>query len=425
MGIKVYKGYWWLPSSSDNQVAGTLTISPDGSLLLELYGGFGLDKDGIGFERKKDSVVYGRCYAPDRYMKDISLFDCYSAISLNLSSSFPITRYTCRYALIGFHSDSLKTPSFFEAHIDFEELAFWCPPKNIITQLNESSLTISLDTNHDNEVLASLTLNDGLLMNLKQGGSYLPNYPTVRIEQSTYLDIEKEGISCIDVLDSTRLFERFLSLAMLYPIEHGRIKLRSRDCFQTLEDGKPYYHPIEFVTFLYRGEKTESRVKYPDMLFNYNDVADCFKEMYNRFYSEQSIAQIWSNLIDSLEKKRVFTSNDFLVVAQALDGFAIRFRREQKFLLELQDLKSEFAGIKRVQLSDDDLKQANGSRNYYSHILKLEKKEQKLALEGAKLFSLTRKLRVLLICCVLSFMGIENAKIDELLNKCNNSLLRS
>lgn len=56
MENRVYKGYWWLPSVPDDQVAGTLTVEPDGDLRLELYGGFGLEEDGVNFERKPKDV---------------------------------------------------------------------------------------------------------------------------------------------------------------------------------------------------------------------------------------------------------------------------------------------------------------------------------------------------------------------------------
>ena len=87
-------------------------------------------------------------------------------------------------------------------------------------------------------------------------------------------------------------------------------------------------------------------------------------------------------------------------------------------------LLEEFKDIKKLKLTDTDLEAANGSRNYYSHILKLEKKEDKHALEGWELFDLTKKLRVLLICCVLNFMGMDNDKINQLLNKSSNDFLR-
>jgi len=85
---------------------------------------------------------------------------------------------------------------------------------------------------------------------------------------------------------------------------------------------------------------------------------------------------------------------------------------------------SFFSFINRLNLEESDLYEACGSRHYYSHILKLEKKESKRALDGAKLFYLTHKLRIMLICCALRFLNLDYIRINELMNKCNNALLR-
>lgn len=421
-GNRIYKGYWWLPSVPDDQVAGTLAVETDGDLRLELYGAFGQEDNGVNFEREPDKVIYGRCYAPNGHMKNISLYECHSAINLNFSSSFPITRYSCQYALIGVHTLSLNDAVFFEAHVSFDELVFWCPPKNITTCFNESKVTITFDYSDEKATLDEIKIGNELILRLNQGGSYKPDYPKVLVEQSTYLEVLKEGLSGFDILGTSRMFGSFLSLAMLYPVEHGTVTLFSRDCFQTTEDGRRYYHPIELVTHLYKGV-SEKRIKQPEMLFKHEDVADTFADIYKRFCTDKSIALIWSNLIDSLEKKRVFTSNDFLVVVQALDGFSIRYREEGNFMSQLTSLYDEFKDIKRLKLTSDDLRATKGSRDYYTHILKLEKKERRYALDGAQLFNLTKKLRVLLICCMLKFLGMDNEKINSLLNKCNNAIL--
>lgn len=420
---RLYKGYWWLPSSEEEQVAGMLTIESNGTLRLELYGCFGTEEKFLDFDKEDENVIWGRCYAPNGHMKDIALFECRPAISYNFSSGFPIVRYSCRYALIGFHTDSMSSPSFFEAQIDYEELAYWCPPKNISISYNNSSITIALDRSKERETLASISLDGGIKLSLKQGFSYIPEYPKINIDQATYVEVAKEGLTGLDAISAARKFEKFLSLAMLSPVEHGKIMLRSRNCYQDMNNGEHYYHSIELVTYLYNGEKTPQKKK-PDLLFKYDDVGSVLESMYAKFCIEKRMAQIWSNLIDSLERKRVFTSNDFLVVIQALDGFSIRFRKEQDFLLQITALRDEFKDVKRIKLTDDDLKRAKGSRHYYSHILKLEEKEKKNAIEGANLFDLTRKLRVLLICCALNFLGFDNTKINEMLNKCRNSILR-
>ena len=87
-------------------------------------------------------------------------------------------------------------------------------------------------------------------------------------------------------------------------------------------------------------------------------------------------------------------------------------------------LRDEFLGIDKMTLTDADLKAATGSRHYYSHILKLEKKQDKSALDGIELYTLTKKLRVLLFCCVLNFLGLSNDRINEMLNSCNAPIVR-
>lgn len=425
MEERIYKGYWWLPSEPEEQIAGALAIDSRGNVKLELYGCFGPADDYVIFDRKDDPAIFGRCYTPDSKMTDVSLIGCSSALTLNFSeNTFPLTRYTCQYALIGIHCQKMEDAMFFKAHVDFKELAFWCPPKNVTFTMRDDSISVSIETKVDEKApLASVNLDGGVKIQLKEGATYKPDYPKLYIDQSTYVEILKDDMNALLALSTSRMFERYLSVATLAPVEHGKIMLYSKQKSQELEGGKVIYHPIELVTYLYL-DNVQDSYKQRDFLFQYADVAQDLGQILGKLYTDKSIAQIWSNLVDSLEKKRVFTSNDFLVVIQALDGFSIRFRKEQDFLPQLTALRDEFTDIKKLSLTDEDLKAARGSRDYYSHILKLQKKEKRNALEGWKLFDLTKKLRVLLICCVLNFMGMDNDKINQLLNKCENSLLR-
>lgn len=421
---QIYKGFWWLPSSPDDQIAGTLTIEPNGKAYLELLGEFRVSNElEAVFERRYAPVIYGRCYAPNSYMKNITLIDCHSATKLNFSSSFPITRFSSRFALIGIHIDSMDNASFFKAHVDFKELAFWCPPKNISTMLSDDSISIRINTSIDDAApLTTIRLDNGCTLNLRETATYKPDYPALYISQGTFLEILKDEMTGYQVLSINRIFELFLSVATLSSIEHGKITLYSKQVYQEVGD-KIYYHPIELVTYLFKNNSQEN-IKSYDYLFKFKDIADVFMVMLKRIYTNKSIVQILCNLIDSFEKKRVYSSNDFLVVAQALDGFSIRFRKEKGFLPQLTELRNEFRDISRLSLTDDDLKAATGSRHYYSHILRSEIKEAKNAIDGLELYELTKKLRVLLICCVLNFMGMNNEKINHLLNQCNNIILR-
>ncbi|WP_410528464.1 HEPN domain-containing protein [Sphingobacterium sp. SGL-16] len=60
------------------------------------------------------------------------------------------------------------------------------------------------------------------------------------------------------------------------------------------------------------------------------------------------------------------------------------------------------------------------SRHYYSHLF--EKKANRKIAEGAGLYHLTNKLQYLLICCFLHELGLENAKINDILQKYSERL---
>ena len=114
-----------------------------------------------------------------------------------------------------------------------------------------------------------------------------------------------------------------------------------------------------------------------------------------------------------------------MIVVQAIDGFSLRFREETNFLAQIRALRDEFKDIKKLSLTDEDLLVIRGSRHYYSHILKMDQKEKKQVADGMELFNITEKLRILLICCLLSFLGMDNERINALLNNCHNSLLQN
>ena len=159
---RLFKGYWWLPSSPDDKVAGVLTVEPNGKVLLELMGAFDLAGKSFDFEGNIVDAIYGRCYAPNNNMKDISLMDCRSAITYNFSSSFPLTRYTCRYALIGIYAESMDSQEFFKADVSIGELAHWCRPRNVMVKYYGNTIGLKIDTTEDKQnVIDFVDLDDG------------------------------------------------------------------------------------------------------------------------------------------------------------------------------------------------------------------------------------------------------------------------
>ena len=108
---RVYKGYWCLPSVPDKEVAGTLTIAPDGKSVLELMGAFS-ENIGLFLELQHEDSIWGRCYDEQNKGHEITLLDCYCSYSINFGLGFPLLRYSSRCALIGAHIISEDAPFF-------------------------------------------------------------------------------------------------------------------------------------------------------------------------------------------------------------------------------------------------------------------------------------------------------------------------
>ncbi len=111
---------------------------------------------------------------------------------------------------------------------------------------------------------------------------------------------------------------------------------------------------------------------------------------------------------------KVFEVNHFLNIVQALEGFHSRFRGgEGTFKTWLTKLVEEFDSVNLInqEFADRDaiITAAKDSRHYYLHFYKLRNDNTK---EGGELFYLTKKLRILLICCVLKETGFDSAIIN-------------
>ena len=146
------------------------------------------------------------------------------------------------------------------------------------------------------------------------------------------------------------------------------------------------------------------------------------------------LAPIRFHLISSLEKKPRYSSVDFLIIIQALEGFCRRFRcrryRKENGLPErdysdliamMSSLLSEFGDIELITKCEIDKDAVVDSRNYYSHFM--PKQRDKKVFDGIELYELTIRLRILLICCTLNLFGFTNERINEILNESGSKVL--
>lgn len=428
------KGMWYLPAHPEKRVAGILYYTPNKTLKLELIGSFWERKKAESiFEKDVTDVIYGEGSDAQK----ISLFYCYPSKSFNLSCSFELTNYSCEFCLIGIYTNNLDNKGRYELFAKIEELTYWCQPKALTQYFlkanddKDEKICVGFNTksNGDN-ILSSVNIDDDITISLKGCVRYEGDTFSPKIEQSTELIISSvQNISFKSLLSKLYLYESFLSFALMKKVKAFKIVFYCSELYQLYSDGRKNYKPITFIhPYKERINFRKSKICIHDFMFDYDNIKQIYPDVIKKWYAESiDLSPIRDHLIKSIESKVLYDSTDFLIVIQAIEGFWWRFRndnykeqhKKDAPLKELiAELLSEFMDVKKIASLNIDVEAIVDSRHFYSHFLKRDKKPKKL--DGEELYSATQKLRILLICCIMSFIGFSHEDIDSIMN--NNEL---
>ena len=433
-----FKGFWWLPNTHEKKVAGILKYNQHQQIQLELIGTI-QDEESIVdlFQNdRKVAVIFGI----DENAKPITLLQCFGYASFNFSSEFPIQKFICQYALVGIHLAGMDTPRFSKAIVEIPNLSNWCRPTLISTTLSHSDngpqkidkLTIEMSLVPI--VRQSVNIDSNTKITLSESSIYSGEDLNPQVSQHTTLHIEKmNSASLNEILKNISLFEQFLSIAILEECHANKIILNTLDLFQEISENRKLYHSIEVLRreqFINEQLRTDKH----QFLFDYTIIKEKYPEIIRKWYQESDIiGPIRSYLIENLKYKSSFVCINFTLIIHAIEGFWNRFRDKEykvrnhldkskniKLNTIITELLSEFSSIKQVAQFTLSADAVVDSRNYYAHFVFREQKRK--SLDGLELLTITDELRILLICCILNFMGFDNSKINEIISSCHNSM---
>lgn len=412
------KGIWWLPDNPECKIAGVLHHEPMGKTKLDIIGEFRPNDWLHSFnETKGEDVIWGL----SSENKEITLFQNFPFATKNSSCPFPIMHYDCQFLIIGKHIQSLKEDGQYSARILFDELSFWYRPKIIRTKLNEKELAFisSLD---NSQATIDIQVTDSIKFSLEPQFTVLQDDmgQTTHLTQSSDLVISFTEPVCLQfILNVVKEFELFLSVATLSHVQCKYFYIYDNN--KDVEVGGK--QKIEIIHHYFR-EEFKPNKKFFNYLFTYDSIKEQLSNVLQKWYATEDIMPIRSHLVDSLNRHGVFSSTDFLIVVQAIEGFYYRFRQDNNESLKtiIEDLTKEFSDVKCVEFEDDDCQKIVDSRHYFTHLLPPGKKNH--VVQGVELHNLDFKLRKLLLCCVLNFMGFDNSTINTFVAKSNNHYLR-
>jgi len=448
----IYKGKWWIPGKENDKVSGVLSYTPEEAISLELIGNFeDSAKDAISslFCDERVPVIYGQ--ASDG--SDISLFDCGNNINRVFKADFPIATYYPRVIAIGIHVSSLTEQRFFKAVVKIPELSHWLFPKSIEQKYYTdedgiSSINVKMDRlPESNRTAASTRLGNGATLSLTRDAAYNSGdlMFTTTFEQFTSLTIKSpRKLSLKWMYENAVRYERFLSIATLRDVAYSELTVFSKDSYKTIGKDKIVYNPIRIDT-IFHDKPSDKKIETQNFLFNFTDVKDVYNEAIKKWFSKDpQFDAIRGHMLESIDYHGHFSYMNFLVVIQAIEGFGCRYKKAEceltkdariahakatgkgdgrKIILLADIIKTLLNEYHNVACINKKLKieAVVDSRNYYSHLTDKIKKNK---LDGVKLFELTQDLRKLLLCCVLSYLGIPTPVINEYTKGCNNAFVR-
>ena len=409
-----YKGLWWLPNEEGKQIPGTLIVER-GRIMLETIGALGLESPMdhfIGDEVVQHDVIWGI----SSESKKISVFNSHEAMTFNTNCPFSTAKYTAQVVAVGKHIRSLDESGDYDVKVYIDELPYWFNPNCLHFNSNEKLYTWSADLNNANHV--SVQVEEGCNLEL-QGEvqfTYAKTGMKVEVEQLSFLYFSfTKPISMQDAKRKVFAFEQFLSFATLNPVQYSRFLLIDKENTNEQDNTVEIYDK--------KSVKGGDPDRFWEYLFLFNTIEESFPSIIQKWYSEKELLPIRAHLIDSIGHRGTFNSNDFLVVVQAVDGFYCRFRKDiNDIKLVLENLRKEFSEINILELSDEDIDCIRDSRHYFSHLLPPGKKKH--VVDGRQLYNLNHKLRKLLLCCLLNFVGFSNEEINKIFSRSYNSFLR-
>lgn len=407
------KGIWWLPNFPDHKVAGLLNYTPIGKTKLELIGEFRTDDWLRSFNAEKgENVIWG--LSSDN--KKITLLQNYPSAKKNSACPFPIMRYDCQFLIIGKHTLSLKEECQYSARVLFDELSYWYRPNLIQSTCNNNFIELIAIPGKNPAVEVPVT--DEMKFTLEPQITFSQTQMGLKAEvgQATDLVINfKKPVHLQFILNVVKEFEQILSIATLSHVQCRQLFVYD----DNTSSGQK--HHIEILHHFFR-EEYNPNTKFTNYLFTYDSIKNEFSNILQQWYSNEDIMPIRSHLVDSLNRHGTFSSTDFLIVVQAIEGFYCRFRKDnQKLDTILKALVEEFSDIRCIEMEIDDYDKIVDTRNHYSHLLPPGKKSH--VVNGFELYDLDFKLRKILLCCVLNFVGLNNSAIDRIVASSNNHYL--
>ena len=406
---KIFHGEWWVPAEAniDNNVmfptihrgmearyTGTLTYREDVNSTLEFY----------HVPSRFHANLYG--YNDVMWGEDANgnIFTLFKVIMKSkFNGDFTNTVFEVGMILLGEHVLSIRDTRYNQCIVQFQYLRNWAF-QNSIEDVN-FGYVYQHTLIGDNRFIPLLEINIDDSVKWVLRNRFVQNRTDfdLTINQMTELVIEAKNSASIGAyLKHIKEFSQFLSIALYCEQSPSEIRLYDKATNR--------YYLLLFKRGGAVNPYNNKLIKFDELKQHMSDVLKTWHQNYDK------VSPISSYLIDSLCNKSTFNVPDFLIIAQALDGYHKRFVNKKngkdikKYEEQIKVLLNQFKDVNVIKECNINPEVLKDTRHKYSHLYPDD--EESWAVEGDELYWLTEKCKILLTCCILNMMGLTNEEIN-------------
>lgn len=305
------RGYWWLPSNSENRVTGILSFGLDG-INLELFGRL-TNESIFGEKTDKFNIVLG-----ETEKGKVTLHDGFQT-KMKMAEIIS-TQLTFNYLLVGKHFTNKEEMLFHSAHINYSYLEEWMgyDPFSEDYELEEGQLTKAGMTYTFPPVFESVI--DSIGVTIKAGYHFDANsekYKKKTYEHTGLLHIishEKQGLEWY--LNITGELKGLLSLLMNRPVYPKHITAKG----DLINEEKNIREKIEIFILPLR-EFQEKEIRVTDRYINYHLIKDNITEVLSNWFSDEAMKSSRRIFLRNVYNVGQDWENSFLDYAKSIESF--------------------------------------------------------------------------------------------------------
>ena len=443
----VFKGFWYLPNNKENKCAGTLTIRKNESCELELLGALNNKRDfNIAFE---PSIILG-------VTVDGKLITLYKTFEISRTHSVPgsiTSKYSIRYVLKGDHFENEEKLIFDKIICRFHYLKDWINIYGFQTiDIDNNKILIEYQRPNELQFKVDDKMNASFNFIINSPGHKYTHKAVIEQDVELVMTPQSE-IQISQLLTYIWHFQNFISLAVFEPISIiNCVIVNSKKGDQignTLVSTSIDLYYVENINSF----KNKNR-HFREFLFLYDDIKLDFEKIIQKWFNQKiTMDSITDLFFYNFNNPKKFDVNSFLNIIHAVETFHRRFYLNESIskeehnirlktiiksvpeiyqtwietklgfsnepsLQERLEVLLELISVDFLKLFIEDkekfIKQLKDSRNYYTHYSTDLKKK---ALPIFELYSLTERLKIILIFLILYKTGFADSQIIELIKR--------